>query len=87
VAAGPPNGKRNRQLDLGGVLYEITVSSFGDMYRADWTCSECGEAGCWSPVSQSFDQAIESARIAIQVHQSLAHENRMSKSRRRSRGQ
>jgi hypothetical protein len=58
---------------LGGILYEIVVTRFEDVYRAEWTCPRCGESGSWAPVSGTPEQAIELADLAIGVHHSLVH--------------
>jgi hypothetical protein len=73
VNVGPPHRKHRRHRELGGILYEIVVTPFDDVYRAEWTCDGCGEPGSWAPVSGTSEQAFELAYLAIGVHHSLVH--------------
>jgi len=66
-----------KQIVIGGVTYHITISRLSaEIYRADWTCSECGEDGAWSPLSGDPLQAAKLAKVGLQVHHSLLHQHR-----------
>jgi hypothetical protein len=76
MAGGSQSATCRRQVEVGGILYDIAVSGFGDIYCAEWTCSTCHEVGAWAPVSGTPAQAIELARIAIGVHHAMVHQER-----------
>jgi hypothetical protein len=65
--------KRRKQFQLGGVVYEITTHEFGALYRAEWVCEQCREAGAWAPISSTPEQAIDLAEIGLRVHHTLVH--------------
>jgi hypothetical protein len=65
--------KRCKQMDIGGVSYEIWTYEFGSLYRAEWLCQECREAGAWAPISATPDQAVKLAQIGLRIHHSLVH--------------
>jgi hypothetical protein len=73
VVSGGSSQDKRRRLVLGGIVYEIIVTPFDDVYRAVWSCTQCGETGSWAPVSATPDRAIELAELAIGVHQTLVH--------------
>jgi len=70
---GPP---RIKQVSLGDVTYEIAVNKLaGGMYRANWTCSACDEEGAWAPLSADPAQAVQIAKLGLEVHHSMLHHN------------
>jgi hypothetical protein len=68
-----PKRTRRKQVVLGDVRYEITVSPFDQNHRAEWRCERCGKTGAWAPISDSADGAFELAKLALEIHHSLVH--------------
>jgi hypothetical protein len=65
---------RCKDVVIGNVTYKINVNGEnGGMFRATWTCSNCNEKGAWSPVSSDAKQAVELAKIGMEIHHSLLH--------------
>jgi hypothetical protein len=79
-SAAPNNGSfgepRLKHVELGDVMYEIAVNKLaGGMYRANWTCSACAEEGAWAPLSADPAQAVQIAKLGLEVHHSMLHHN------------
>jgi hypothetical protein len=61
---------------MGDVTYEIAVNKLvGGMYRANWICSACNEEGAWAPISGDPAQAVQIAKLGVEVHHSMLHHN------------
>jgi hypothetical protein len=74
VGTSDTERRTKKHVVLDGVSYDITVSIVSDgIYRADWTCSECGEEGAWSPLSGDPIQAVELAKVGLEVHHAFLH--------------
>ena len=64
----------SKRLTLGGVTYNVAVQELPDgMYRATWYCSACDEEGAWAPLSMEINQAVDLARLALEVHHGFLH--------------
>ena len=80
VSTNETDRHSKKQLILGGVTYDITVSVVSNgMYRAEWTCSECVEKGVWAPLSGDPTNAAELAKLGIEVHHSFLHRGMVRK--------
>jgi hypothetical protein len=75
VATLETNGRRRKNLQLGNIRYELTVTSAGEdgLCRATWFCGECRENGTWSPLGANAAELMEQAEIGVHVHHSLYH--------------
>ena len=63
-----------KQVRLGEVTYDIAINVVSnEMFRAEWTCSECGEKGVWAPLSGDPIRAAELAKLGLEVHHSFLH--------------
>ena len=75
MSTNDPDRRTTKQLTLDGVKYDITVCIVSKgIYRADWTCSECREKGAWSPLSGDPVQAVQLAKVGLEVHHSFLHQ-------------
>jgi len=82
AAVSPSNQERHssKQFTLGDVTYDIHVKvASNGMYRAEWTCSECGETGAWAPLSGDPTKAAELAKLGMEVHHSFLHRDMKQK--------
>jgi len=66
--------RRRKHLELAGVKYEIAITNLGeDSFRAAWMCRACCEMGAWAPVVPTEEEAIQAARLGLEVHHAIVH--------------
>ena len=74
MSTGDTDRRTKKQVIRDGVRYDIAVSMVSaGIFRAVWTCSECSEEGAWSPLSGDPIQAVELAKVGLEVHHAFLH--------------
>jgi hypothetical protein len=65
--------QQEKHFTMGDVTYRVFIRRDGTAFRATWSCSHCQERAPFEPVADSEQEAVDAARIGIQVHHNLVH--------------